>query len=168
MTHVPDAAMLFALVLSAAGLVWAAASDLSRYLIPNRVCLLVAASYLLTAAALPIGVWLAGLAIGVLALGVGLVLFARGLVGGGDVKLAAAIALWAGPTYLSGFALVTSLAGVVLALVMLSPARRLMPRPAGVEEGVQAAAGFRQPMPFGAPLAAGGAWVLLQHLTATF
>lgn len=164
MTHVPDAAMLFALVLSAAGLVWAAGSDVSRYLIPNRVCLLIAASYLLTAAALPFGAWLAGLAIGVLVLGVGLVLFARGWVGGGDVKLAAAIALWAGPAHLSGFALVTSLAGVALAAVMLSPARRLMQRAAG--HGMQA--GFAQPMPFGAPLAAGGAWVLLQHLTATF
>lgn len=164
MDHVSDAAMLFALVLSAAGLLWAAASDVTRYLIPNRVCLLVAASYLLTAAALPFGAWLAGLAIGVLALGVGLVLFARGWVGGGDVKLAAAIALWAGPAYLSGFAFVTSLAGVALAVVMLSPARRLMPRAAG--EGAQA--GLTQPMPFGAPLAAGGAWVLLQHLIATF
>lgn len=164
MLPVPDAAMLFALVLSAAGLAWAAASDVSRYLIPNRVCLLIAASYLLTATALPFGVWLSGLAIGLLALGVGLVLFARGLVGGGDVKLAAAIALWAGPAHLSGFALVTSLAGVALAIVMLSPARRLMPRAAGHEAG----SGLAQPMPFGAPLAAGGAWVLVQHLTAIF
>lgn len=168
MHHVSDAAMLFALVLSAAGLVWAAASDVSRYLIPNRVCLLVAASYLPTAAALPFGAWLAGLAIGVLTLGVGLVLFARGWVGGGDVKLATAIALWAGPAYLSGFALVTSLAGVALAVLMLSPARRLVPRPAKIEGAAESDVGLAQPMPFGAPLAVGGAWVLVQHLTATF
>ena len=86
----------------------------------------------------------------------------RGLVGGGDVKLAAAIALWAGPAFLSEFAFVTALAGVALAAVMLSPLRRLMPRRAGDE----AAGGLKQPMPFGAPLAAGGAWVLALQLSA--
>ncbi|MCR5876424.1 prepilin peptidase [Phenylobacterium sp. J426] len=164
MTHVADAALLSALALSAGALLWAAASDLSRFLIPNRVCLLLVASYGLVVTTFPMGPWLAGLAIGLLAFGLGLVLFARGLVGGGDVKLAAPIAAWAGVEHLSGFMLVTSLAGVALALVMLSPARRLMPRAAGSE----AQTGFAQPMPFGAPLAAGGLWVLLQHLTATF
>jgi prepilin peptidase CpaA len=44
---------------------------------------------------------------------------------------------------------------------MLSPLRRLMPQApgAGVCEGL------RQPMPFGVPLAAGGAWVLALNLT---
>lgn len=164
MDHVQDAALTFALVLSAVGLIWAAVSDLHRYLIPNRVCALIAGAYGLAAVAMPLGPWIAGLAIGALALGVGTVLFARGWVGGGDVKLTAAIALWAGPAYVSDFALTTSLAGMALAAFMMTPARRLMPRPAGVE----ATAGLRQPMPFGVPLAAGGAWVLVQHLTTQF
>lgn len=162
MIHVQDAALAFALVLSAVALLWAAASDLSRYLIPNRVCALIAAAYAVAFAGLPVADWLAGLATGFAVLALGAILFARGLVGGGDVKLAAAIGLWAGPAFLSDFALVTALAGAALAAVMLSPLRRLMPRRAGDE----AAEGFKQPMPFGAPLAAGGAWVLALQFTA--
>lgn len=46
----------------------------------------------------------------------GFVLFARQLIGGGDVKLIAAVTLWAGIDQLALFALVTSLAGGGLAV----------------------------------------------------
>jgi Flp pilus assembly protein protease CpaA len=49
----------------------------------------------------------------------GLVLFARQVLGGGDVKLIAATTLWAGLDHLALFALVTSLAGGGLALIAL-------------------------------------------------
>jgi prepilin peptidase CpaA len=55
--------------------------------------------------------------------------------------------------------LATALAGLALAAVMLSPLRRRMPPP---PDGV--AQDFRRPMPFGAPLAAGGLWVVISHL----
>lgn len=164
MTYAPHAALAFALVLFAAGLVWAAASDFFRYLIPNRACILIVGAYLLALPALPLSAWLGGLGVGIAALALGTILFARGWVGGGDVKLAAALSLWAGPALLSGFAFVTSLAGAALAVAMLSPLRRLMPRPAGET----LAEGLRQPMPFGVPLAAGGGWVLTQHLASLF
>jgi prepilin peptidase CpaA len=146
---------------AAVALAWAAASDLSRYLIPNRVCALAALGYVVAAPGLPFGGWLAGVGVGAAVLAFGALLFARGWVGGGDVKLAAAAALWAGPAFLSDFALVVSLTGAGLALAMLTPLRRLMPRPPG-----EAVAGFRQPMPFGVPLAAGGAWVVALQLAA--
>jgi prepilin peptidase CpaA len=149
------------LAVAAVALVWAAASDLSRYLIPNRVCALVAGAYGIAFLGLPPMTWLAGLATGVAVLALGAVLFFRNWVGGGDVKLAAVIALWAGPAFLSDFALVTSLVGAALSAIMLSPLRRLMPQAPGADG---AAEGLRQPMPFGVPLAAGGLWVLANHL----
>ncbi|WP_374472521.1 prepilin peptidase [Phenylobacterium sp.] len=142
-----------------AGLMWAGVSDLRRYRIPNRACGLVAGSYLLAAAGLPLGTWLAGAAAGFALLLVGVALFSRGWVGGGDVKLAAAAALWAGPGLLSNFAVVTAVSGAALAAVLLSPARRFFPRP---PEPV--AQDFRQPMPFGVPLALGGACVCVVRL----
>src|SRR5688572_21648831 len=91
-------------LLAAAALAWAAASDLTRFLIPNRACALVALGYVLAAGAMPTAIWLWGLAVGLMLLALGAALFARGLVGGGDVKLAAAIGLWAGPGFLAVFA----------------------------------------------------------------
>jgi prepilin peptidase CpaA len=60
--------------------------------------------------------WLGSLAAATAVFLFGLVLFARQLIGGGDVKLIAALTLWAGLDHLAVFALVTSLAGGVLAL----------------------------------------------------
>ena len=147
-----------ALAITACALLWAGASDVRRYLIPNRCSAAIAGAYVLALTALAPLEWLAGVATGMAALGVGLALFARGWVGGGDVKLAAAIALWAGPGRASDFMSVTAVCGAALAIFMLSPLRRLMPiGPDG------AAAGLHQPMPFGVPLAAGGLWLVVSH-----
>jgi prepilin peptidase CpaA len=50
-------------------------------------------------------------------------LWGRGWLGGGDVKLLSAMGLWAGPTHALAFLLLTGVAGGVLALVMLWHAR---------------------------------------------
>jgi len=153
-------ALGLALAITAAALAWAAVSDFRRFLIPNRVCALVAGGYLVALAGMPAHVWLAGLGAGAAVLAVGALLFARGLVGGGDVKLAAVVALWAGPALFSDFVLATGLTGLVLALAMLTPLRRRMP---AAPQG-DPSEGLRQPMPFGVALAAGGLWVALLHL----
>jgi len=57
------------------------------------------------------------------------VVFARGIIGGGDVKLAAAIALWLSPPDCYVFLMTTALAGGVLALVHLV-LRRILARAA--------------------------------------
>jgi prepilin peptidase CpaA len=158
MQHLP---LIAGAALSGGAMVLAAASDLRRYLIPNRLCLAVAAGYGLAAATLPPATWLSGLAVGAAVFAAGALLFARGWLGGGDVKLGAAVALWAGPAFFSDFALATALAGAAVAAVMLSPARRLMPAAPGAE----LLSGLRQPMPFGVALAAGGLWVLRLQLT---
>jgi prepilin peptidase CpaA len=160
MTTMGDTALGLGLSITVGGLAWAAVSDFRHFLIPNRISVFVAGGYLMAMVGMPMHVWLAGLATGVAVLVAGTLLFARGLVGGGDVKLASVAALWAGPSLFSDFALATAIVGVALAAVMMSPLRRRMP---AAPEG-DPTTGLRQPMPFGVALAAGGLWVALLHL----
>jgi prepilin peptidase CpaA len=166
MTSLADILMALTLLLSAAALVWAAVSDVRSYQIPNRAPALVAVAFLLMATVMRPAFVLGGLATGTGVLAIGAVLFARRLMGGGDVKLLAAAALWCGPGLLTPFALVTSLSGAALAGVMLSPlARRLPAPPAGGWVVAEPGAGaVRQPAPFGVAIALGGLWVLSRYV----
>ena len=99
------------------GLTWAAVTDLARRRVPNAVTVFVLLSVLVVTA-LDGGVWaslsgLAALALVVLAL---YRPWSAGGIGGGDVKLAAATAVWVGLGGLPWFALATALAGGVVAL----------------------------------------------------
>ena len=111
-----------ALILFPALMAFAAASDLVTMTISNKVSLALIAGFLIVAAAggMPperIG-WhlLSGLAV----LGVTITLFALGLIGGGDAKLAAATAIWTGFSHLLDYVLVATLLGGGLTLLMLS------------------------------------------------
>jgi prepilin peptidase CpaA len=124
--------------------------------ISNRISLALALGFLILAAVCGLApqaiLWhmLAGL--GVLA--AGLALFARGLVGGGDAKLAAVAALWLGFDRLADYALLSSLLGGAVTLAIL--AFRLMPLPAWLADDVHAAK-LHQPgegVPYGIALAA--------------
>lgn len=100
----------------------AAAKDLASYTIPNWISLALAAGFcaLAGAAGLPLAE-LAGHAItGVLALLVGIGLFALGWIGGGDAKLLAACCLWFGWPDTQAFLLDTALAGGAFALILLA------------------------------------------------
>ena len=95
----------------------AALIDVRERRIPNMLTGGVAALYPVYLLASPAPVaWLAALGIAAAVFAFGFVLFARQLIGGGDVKLIAAVSLWAGLEYVALFALVTSLAGGGLAL----------------------------------------------------
>ena len=63
-------------------------------------------------------------------LAVAFVFFARGWIGGGDAKLAAATALWLGFDHLLPYLLYASIFGGVLTLAMIR--FRLMPLPAAL------------------------------------
>jgi prepilin peptidase CpaA len=155
-------ALLFAGALGAVGsaLLLAAWSDVQSFTIPNRLCAIIAAAYPLALFGLPLSSWLSGLATGAIALILGALLFGRQWVGGGDVKLASAVALWAGGGFIDEFLLGTSVAGLLLAAALLfTPLPRLI-------GSRQAAVGFSQPMPFGAPIAAGGLWVVFLQLAS--
>ena len=104
---------------------FAASSDLLTLTISNRISLALALGFLILAALCGLTpqaiLWhmLAGLTV----LSAGLALFARGLVGGGDAKLAAVAALWLGSDRLADYALLSSLLGgaVTLAILRFSP-----------------------------------------------
>ncbi|HUK58458.1 MAG TPA: prepilin peptidase [Stellaceae bacterium] len=119
-----------ALVLLVVCLLGAAASDAAKYRIPNTLCLGVVAAFLIYAAgaALSFSVLGAHLAAGVAVLVVAAAGFALRLMGGGDAKLLAAVALWLGWKGLPPFLLLMAVIGGVLALMLLA-ARRLAPKP---------------------------------------
>jgi prepilin peptidase CpaA len=158
-------AMTGILALATGALAWGAIVDVRRYIIPNVISATVAGSFLLMAAFMPPSFVIGGLLTGLAVLAVGVFIFARGWMGGGDVKLLAATCLWAGPSMLAPFALVTSMAAGALALVILSPIGRMMPIHPSVSISDARPMG-RQPMPFGVAIAVGGLWVILQHFTA--
>lgn len=149
-----------ALLMVSVALIWAAWSDLRTFTIPNSICAAIAAAYPLALLALPPHAWFMGLATGAVVLMAGAVLFAQEWVGGGDVKLASAVALWAGPTLFANWVMVTSIAGALLALAIL-----VTPLPRVLASCRVAETGFNQPMPFGVALAAGGLWVVVRHFT---
>lgn len=101
-------------------LVYAAISDLRSMVIPNAVSiglvLLFLAHGMLSLSAIAIG---QAAAIALLVFLACATLFAFRLMGGGDVKFMAAVALWAGPEHAFPFVLVTTLAGGILSLVVL-------------------------------------------------
>ncbi len=136
-------------------LIWAAVSDLTSFVIPNSLSAAIALlwpAFALTGAA-PVA-WLAAPGLAVATLATGLVLFSRGLVGGGDVKLMSAIALWAGPHLMLAFVLLTSVAGGLLSIAVLVAARL---RPASEPaSGPMRRSFFRTSVPYGAAIALGG------------
>jgi prepilin peptidase CpaA len=135
----------------------AAAIDVRTFTISNRLNLTVAllAPVYWVAVALP---W-SGAAIQ-LATGLGVfalmaAAFHAGMMGGGDVKLAAALALWFSPASTVKFLIVTSLAGGVLTLGLLA-LHRLRGR-----EG-------RPKIPYGVAIAFGGIAILTQRFLNQF
>jgi prepilin peptidase CpaA len=150
------AAMLVALL--AAMLVVAAVGDLRSRIIPNWLNLAIALG------ALPFW-WLSDLAlwpdiavrigIAVLLLAIFAGLFAIGAMGGGDVKLIAALALWLPPPSIVELLLIMSIAGGALTLVMLI-GHRLRKSATKLE------------VPYGVAIAFGGMWLIGQPILNQF
>jgi prepilin peptidase CpaA len=154
-----------------AALAWAAWSDLATRTIPDRASLALLAAGLaqrltlgLEAAALSCLVALALLALLVAA-------HARGLLGGGDVKLMAAAAAGFPPPGILRFLTAMAIAGGCLALLHLALRRRAAPprrapSPRGPLARVAAAESWRirrrGPLPYGVAIACGAAWVILK------
>jgi prepilin peptidase CpaA len=165
------ASEVVALAVLVAALLGAAISDIRRYLIPNRYPAAIVLAYFIYAMSHPLDQTLWGLAIGAAAFVLCAILFAAGIVGGGDAKLLAATTLWAGPSLAPVFLTCTVLAGGLLALAWLTPFRRLMPaapeaarpsaRPAATGSGLRSR--FHQPTPYGAAIAVGGFYIVAQR-----
>jgi len=121
---------------------FAAASDLFTMTISNRVTLALAGGFVAMAfiSGMSPSDVLAHAGAGATVLAVTFLFFARGWIGGGDAKLAAATALWFGFDYLLDYLVYASLFGGVLTLILLQ---------------------FRQwPLPY---QLAGQAWLLKLH-----
>lgn len=118
---------MLGLVVYAAALLFAASSDLVRYQIPDEASWALAAGFLLFTTALPLHTSFLDVTAALAVLVVGAALFAFDLLGGGDVKLLSAIALWAGWSLMLPLLFLTSVAGAVLAVVLLA-VRRFAPR----------------------------------------
>jgi prepilin peptidase CpaA len=124
-----DISEIFSLVLSAAlpvAMLYAAVSDVARYEVPNWVSVVIVAAFLAFGATEALGwsVLLWHLAAGFAVLAIGLVLFGLGWMGGADVKLIAAGAVWTGWLLLAQFVLLVALFGGALAALLLV-ARRI-------------------------------------------
>lgn len=144
----------------------AAFSDIRERIIPNAFCLALLALW-------PFDLWLGttasgassgqaltsammwsglqGLGIGLASFLVGAFLFARGGLGGGDVKLLSVVGMWAGPHLWLPFISITALAGGVLALIVVARAARTT--------GFRPRAWRGLTMPYGVAIACGGLYV---------
>jgi prepilin peptidase CpaA len=117
------------LLLFPALMAFAASSDLVSMTISNWVSLALAVGFALMAVVvgMPFNDVMMHLLAGFCVLGASFVFFARGGIGGGDAKLAAATALWFGFDQLLPYLLYASLLGGVLTLVILR--FRVLPLP---------------------------------------
>lgn len=151
-----DAIATSGLLLALAALLCGAALwDLRHRRIPNALCgaivALYPASFALGLAPAP---WWGGAAVALAVFAVGAGLFAFGVLGGGDVKLAAATSLWAGPAYIAEFLVVMGVTGGILAVLAL-----LRPMIPVFVFGPQVG-GRLATVPYGVAIAAGGLWVI--------
>lgn len=135
---------------------FAAFSDLFTMKISNRLVLITTASFLVIAL-------LAGLSLeqfgwhllaGALVLAITFGMFAAGWIGGGDAKMAAAIALWLGFAQLLPFLLYASVFGGALTLLILIARRWMLPARLTAVEWIARLHNPQTGIPYGVALAA--------------
>jgi len=100
----------------------AALRDVVSYTIPNWISLALAAAFVPAALAAGLSLPMAGahLGVGLIALVLGMGMFAAGWIGGGDAKLFAAAGLWLGWPAATTYLAVTGIAGGALATLLLT------------------------------------------------
>ena len=167
--------LMLALLLSMAA--WL---DIRQRRIPNLIAAAVALLGLGSAMAGGILAGAGALATALAVLSVGVGVWKLGWLGGGDVKLIAALSLWAGPSYLAELLLAIALGGGALALVIgaarhpaVAPMVGLVQFEVGRRSPARSGPGAAVPMaagpvsdrdlstiPYGVAVAFGGAWLL--------
>ena len=158
----------FLLAALAVTLVWIAIIDVRTFTISNRVNAAIAL-------AAPLYWWSAGVPLwpdAAIQVGVALAVFAVlaatfyiGMMGGGDVKLAAALALWFSPVSTVKFLVIMSLAGGLLTVVVLilHHLKTRRARAAGDKKEISKPEG-----PYGVAIAIGALWILAQRFLNQF
>jgi prepilin peptidase CpaA len=136
----------------------AAFEDCRRLVIPNALVLALVLLWpldlILGRAPIAAVSLLAALGCALLVFGVGAVLFSRGLLGGGDVKLLAAAALWAGAGGTLQLLVLTGLFGGGLALFLLTPLGMQLSTLRGIALGPADSALEMNSVPYGLAIAA--------------
>jgi prepilin peptidase CpaA len=157
-------AELLVLVVFPVLLAVAAGWDLATYLIPNWLPAALVLTFLAFAAvaAMPWAMFGTHVLAGALALAAGFALFAFGVIGGGDAKLFAAIALMVGFHDLAGYALVASLFGGMLTVALLALRQFPLPQLLAGQNWIVKLHDAASGVPYGVALAA-GAVALLPH-----
>ncbi len=146
------------------GALIAASCDAISYTIPNWLTAGIAMLFIPAAfaAGLPASEILLALGCGAAVLAAGFVLFALGWFGGGDAKLAAALACWLGWQQLPMFLLVTSVLGGLMALLILL--FRAFPARGWLREGgpLWRLHDKKQGVPYGVALGTAALWAYAQ------
>ena len=148
-------------------LLYVATIDVATRLIRNEICLALALLGIAGQLASPMQVIQSLIAATILLLLL-LVIYQRGRIGGGDVKLLVALAIGLPLTGVIQLLTVTALAGGVLALVHLMmrllPYPRLAPAGSSLVRRVYAIERWRHlrhaPLPYGVAIACGGIWTV--------
>jgi prepilin peptidase CpaA len=144
------------LVLFPALMAFAASSDLFTMTISNKVTLVLIAGFVVLAPLSGMSphdmLSHAGAAAAVLA--VTFVFFARGWIGGGDAKLAAATALWLGFDHLTAYLLYASVFGGMLTLAIIRFRTIPLPQTLADQEWLKRLHRFDGGVPYGIALAA--------------
>lgn len=148
----------FFIALLAAAMLWAAIGDWRTRTIPNWLNGAIALLAIPFWWSIGLGLWPGvalqiGLAMGVFALFA--IAFRFGAMGGGDVKMAAALALWLPFAGIVKLLAVMSIAGGILTLAMLAAHR--MAKAAGQPE-----------IPYGIAIAFGGFWLIGERILNQF
>jgi prepilin peptidase CpaA len=162
---VPTASFLEILLL-----LYIATIDVATRLIRNEICLMLALLGIVSQLASPMQIAESLIAATILFLLL-LVIHARGLIGGGDVKLLVALAIGLPLMGVIQLLTITALAGGVLALVHLMmrllPYPRLAPAGSSFVRRVYAIERWRHlrhaPLPYGVAIACGGIWTVFSQ-----
>ena len=152
----------FALAGFGALIAWAALSDIRNFIIPNRIVVAILLLYPVHASTSFVQVdWPADLVTGIVVLFFGTLLFRAQIVGGGDVKLLAAVSIWAGGELALPMILLTVIAGGVLGVITLGTNVWV-----NRGTGLLTLSGLRKErLPYGAAIGFGGLYVIAQLLT---
>ena len=139
-------------------LVYAGVHDLASYEIPNWLTLAITVDFLAAALAGSYGFSLVGwyLSAGLAVLFAGALLFAWGIVGGGDAKLLAACAVWVGWTGLVQFILAVAIIGGLFGLLLLWLRRANMHGSWTEKPWIRRLLSSEQGIPYGVAIGLGG------------
>jgi prepilin peptidase CpaA len=152
-------------------LLYVTMTDIAARIISNTACMMLAALAITRLPLSNIQYLLASFGDTALLFALLLILYSRGYMGGGDVKLLGALSIGLSFTPLLQLLTLTALAGGVLALIhlimRLLPYPKLAPVGSSLVRRVYAVERWRHlrhaPLPYGVAIACGGIWIVLNH-----